>query len=281
MNFIQIISLISCVVLPVVFFAINKANPDLNAKRIILYTLLFAILIGGMGGSFGFFSLVSESVWLFLLLQILYILLGVFYYRLLKMNFFGYFTYPNISGGLLTFITAALGFIGFILLFDYLCPVDLATHYSMSILMFLIPFFFINTFELLVRIPPEIHKVWYYPLGDEEPDFDDIDLNKIYLVELEFTKSIKDTEVKNYKVKAPLDLKFGDWYRSFLDNYNYKFDQDPIQFLDDQQNPFGWSFTNKPKNLWQSPNFIDPDLTIKQNKITENTVIVAKRVEAE
>ncbi len=280
MNLIQIISLISCFVLPVVFFTINKANPELNPKRIILYTLLFAILIG-VGGGVGYFTAVTESVWLFVLLQILYTLMGVFYYRLLKLNFFGYFTYPNFSGGLLTFITAALGLIVFVFCFDYLCFDDLATHYGMSILMFLIPFLFLKTFEMLLRIPPEIHKVWFYPLGEEEPDFDEIDLNKIYLVELEFTKSINDTEIKNYKVKAPLDLKFGDWYRSFLDNYNYKFDQDPIQFMDDQQNPFGWSFTNKPKNWWQSPNFIDPDLTIKQNKITENTVIVAKRVEAE
>jgi len=115
----------------------------------------------------------------------------------------------------------------------------------------------------------------------DEPDFDKIDLKTIYLLELEFSKSPSESSQKNYKAKAPVDMIFGEWYRSFINNYNYKFEEEPIQFLDQNKEPHGWMFFTKPQSFLQTKRFIDPDLSIKANKITEKTIIVAKRVEVQ
>jgi hypothetical protein len=117
-------------------------------------------------------------------------------------------------------------------------------------------------------------------VNEEEPDFDNIDLNKIFFIELEFSKSPQANDVGNYKAKAPVDMMFSEWFRSFINNYNYKFSEDPIQYLNGENQPHGWMFFTK-QSFWKPKRFVDPDLTIKNNKLNEKTVIVARRVEVE
>lgn len=275
-----IIAAITGIISLVIFFVMNGAKKDVKNKKVILFNLLFSIIIA-LFGFLGKMLDCNESVWWFVFLQFIFLLLGSLFYYLLQKDFFGEFKNPDLSKLLLLIANTAFGFIGFCLLFEYLQKGGLALYYGMSTFTFLIPFGFMFAFELLASIPPEIHKIWYYPLNVEEPDFDKINLNNIYILELEFSKSPSDDTQKNYKAKAPIDMLFGEWYRSFINNYNYKFEEDPIQFLDSNREPHGWMFFTKPQSFLQTKKFIDPDISIKNNKLTEKTIIVAKRVAVE
>ncbi|HRH49209.1 MAG TPA: TssN family type VI secretion system protein [Panacibacter sp.] len=261
----------------ILFFVKNRRNVDSKKRKVVLFLLISGIIITLLG-LFGLIPSITDTVLWFILLQTIFLGLGILYYYMLRRNFFGDFEAPHISNTALTLANAALGFIGFTFLFDYFTQQDVAHLYASGILLFTVPYLFMSAFHLLAAIPPEIHKVWYYPLGSEEPDFDKVDLNNIFLMELEFSKSPEDNVVKNYKAKAPIDLLFGEWYRSFIDNYNYKFDEAQIQYMNKQNMPHGWMFFTKP-TFWKAKMYIDPDASIKQNKLTEKMIIVAKRVE--
>lgn len=256
----------------------NPGKKDVSPLKILIYTLLFAISIG-LFGCTGIIRGVTETEWWFVLLQMVFLVYGSFHYHWVKKGMYGEFEKPVLSQIMLALVTSAAGCLCFALIFNYCSEDPLTPYFALSVFTFLIPYGFMITFELLASVPPEIYKVWYYPLDMDEPDFDKIDLNNIYLLELEFAKSPSDSNMKNYKARAPIDMIFGEWYRSFINNYNYKFEEDPIQFLDSSKQPHGWMFYTKPQSFWQTKRFIDPDLTIKNNKLTERTVIVAKRVE--
>lgn len=278
-----IIAAVVGIVAWVVFFLIEGAKSEVKNKKVLLFNLLFAVIIS-VSGSIGLIKTVDNtdsSAWWFVLLQFVFLILGSVFYYLLQKDFFGNLKSPVISQVLLLLANVALGYVGFSLLFRYLRGNDLGLYYGISTFVFLIPSLFMFTFHLLASIPPEIHKIWYYPLDAEEPDLDKMDLNNIYLLELELSKSSGDNSIKNYKARAPVDMLFGEWFRSFINNYNYKFEEDPIRFLDEKGQPHGWMFFTKPQSFLQTKIYIDPDLSIKNNKLTEKTVILAKRVEVE
>jgi hypothetical protein len=60
--------------------------------------------------------------------------------------------------------------------------------------------------------------------------------------------------------------------------YNEKNREKPVQYLNDNQQSYQWLFHVKPQRWWQSRRYIDPSLTIRENKINENFVIVSERV---
>ena len=73
-------------------------------------------------------------------------------------------------------------------------------------------------------------------------------------------------------------MNFSDWFVSFIANYNMKFEDSPIQYSNYEGEPHGWIFYTK-GNFFTGKKYIDPDITIKDNKLKENIAVVAKRVE--
>ncbi len=258
------------------FYVMNGSTGQLRGMKAILFLLLFTILISVVG-FFGLMSGVADSMVYFFVFQFLFLGLGYLLCFLLQKNFFGELRNEEWSKGLFVTATTALGMIGFTLLFAHFQSVYIAPSYSLSIITFVIPQFFVLSFDAYASIPQEIYKVWYFPDEEKEIDFDKIDTTKIYMLEMEFSKSLNDNRLVNSKAKAPLGMQFGDWFMSFIQNYNHKFDMEPIQYLDNSNMPHGWIFYEKP-SFFSSPKYIDPDLTITDNKISEKKVIVAKRV---
>ena len=81
------------------------------------------------------------------------------------------------------------------------------------------------------------------------------------------------------KFKAPLNsINFGDLLYMYLYEYNDRNRESPIEYMDSAQNRYEWLFYVKPKHWWNSKKMIDPSLTVRENKIKENVVIVPYRV---
>ena len=260
----------------ITFFILSNKEGQLRTMKAGLFFLLFTIVITAVG-FLGLVPGVADSIFYFFLMQGIFLLLGYLLCFLLKKNFFGELGYEKLCKILFIVATAALGMIGFTLLFNHFQPVDIAPYYSLSIVTFVLPQFVVISFDAYTNIPQEIYKVWYFPDEEKEIDFDKIDTTKIYMLEMEFSKSINDTRLVNSKAKAPLGMIFGDWFMSFIQNYNHKFDMEPIQYLDSSNMPHGWIFYVKP-SFFGTPKYIDPDMTITENKISEKKVIIAKRV---
>lgn len=262
----------------VVYYFINKGNLALSNRRVIYTFLAFSIGIT-ITGFIGLIHGVDSNFWWFIFLQTFFLGLGILITYLFKKEFFGEFKYKTASEIILLIINSVIGVIGFTKLFDYCSNNDLGLSFAASILMFVVPYFFTITFETLASVPQEIFKVWYLNEDGNEPDFDKINVNRIYLLELELYKNVNKSELTNLKLKAPLEMKFGDWFQSIILNYNQRFDDDPIQYAYLDNSSMGWIFHTKP-SFFKSKNYIDPDLSIEQNRLHEKLTIIAKRVHA-
>jgi len=263
----------------VVFFVFNGTRANLQPKKILLSSLLFVVLIG-VCGLLGLAGDVDVNTWWLVGLQAIFILYGILFEVLLHWEFFGKLNRPALSAAFLLVANLMLGAVAFTLVFAHFSPGGLSVYYSLAILCMAIPHLFMATFRIFASIPPPIYKLWYYQPDSDEPNFDDIDLNNIYLLELEFSKQHDDPALKNYKARAPIDMVFGEWFGSFMKNYNYKFEEEPIEYMDKAtKRAYGWIFFTKPKSAWATRKYIDPSLTIKNNRLSEKTIIGARRVE--
>jgi uncharacterized membrane protein len=276
-----IIAFVVLSILGLIGFYINSRKQKavgqlINNRKVIFAYLLFGIVIS-TGGFVGMSPTASRSMMYFFLLQAAYAGLGFLASWLYKKYAPAEVSEGRYAGVFFVLANTFLGMMGFALVYNYYSPGGLAPWYALCVLPFVLPQFLSTAFSAYRAIPQEIHKVWYFPLHADEVDYDNIDTSTIYMLELEYSKSINDPRITNTKLRAPLAMKFGDWFRSFIENYNYKYENDPIQYMGDDQTPLGWMFYTKASALGTAK-FIDPDLTIAENKITEKNIILAKRV---
>ena len=254
----------------------KAAGQVLNNRKFIFFYLLFGIVIS-CGGFIGKSPDASRSMMYFFGLQVVFAALGFLASWLYKKNAPEDMISGRYAGVFFVMANAFLGMIGFALVYHFCNPNGLAPWYAMCVLPFVLPEFLSTAFKTYLEIPQEIHKVWYFPLHADPVDYDNIDTTTIFMLELEYSKSINDPRITNTKLRAPVAMKFGDWFRSFIENYNYRYESDPIQFTNFDQTPLGWMFYTKAGALGKSK-FIDPELTIAENNITEKDIILAKRV---
>ncbi len=276
-----IIAFVLLTIIGLIGFYINLSRKKavgtlLSNRKFIFFYLLFGVVIS-CGGFIGMAQEASRSMTFFVLLQVGYAALGFLASWLYKKNAPDDIPQGRFAGVFFVLANTFLGMIGFALVYHYTNPNGLAPWFAFCVLPFVLPEFLSTAFKQYLAIPQEIHKVWYFPLNADPVDYDNVDTSTIYMLELEYSKSINDPRITNTKLRAPVSMKFGDWFRSFIENYNYKYESDPIQFVNYDQTPLGWMFYTKSKGLAKAK-FIDPELTIADNKITEKDIILAKRV---
>ncbi|MBS1614710.1 MAG: hypothetical protein JST06_01175 [Bacteroidetes bacterium] len=276
-----IIAFVVFTIIGLIGFYINLSRKKavgtlLSNRKFIFFYLIFGILIS-CGGFIGMSPLASRSMSYFLLLQAGYAALGFLASWLYRKNAAADLPQGRFAGVFFVLANTFLGMIGFALVYHFSNPNGLAPWFALCVIPFVLPEFFRIAFTIYCEIPQEIHKVWYFPINADPVDYDQVDTSTIYMLELEYSKSISDSNISNTKLRAPISMKFGDWFRSFIENYNYKYENDPIQFANTDQTPLGWMFYTKAKALGKS-RFIDPEQTIAENKISEKDIILAKRV---
>ncbi len=148
-----------------------------------------------------------------------------------------------------------------------------------SLLFFLFPLLAISSFDFAINIPAPVYKKWRYPENMIMPDMDMIDFSNSHIVTFELRKNINDPGNTFMKFKAPQDrITFGDLFYLYMFEYNEKNRESPIQFMDHLNKPYEWLFYIKPQKWWQSRIYIDHSLTVRENKIKENFIIVSERI---
>lgn len=148
-----------------------------------------------------------------------------------------------------------------------------------SIIAFFIPVLVLNTFEAAYRIPEPVFSTWEYPLNDPIDLPDEKANEKLLVIAFEIAKKSSDNIKTNFRAKGPETMKLGDLYYHFINDYNEFHSETPIGFAQSDYIPNVWWFRLKPR-WFQSNRILDPELTIRENKIIENSIIVCERMES-
>lgn len=146
-----------------------------------------------------------------------------------------------------------------------------------TLLFFLIPTFCYTLFQTAISIPAKLHKRWFYPVNTKYPSPQISEMRNVIILNLVFHKKENDTQIINFKVKAPRAFDFGKLFYYFINDYNEKNPNSQIRYLDDRNQPFGWYFYTKPK-WFSSSDYIDPELAIDTNNIKDGETIICQRI---
>jgi hypothetical protein len=256
--------------------AVNDSKMPVETKRKIFYTV-FAFVILSLCGAVGRWVDLSASgfYWGF---SLFFLALGVLHLFLIKwLKLFGddkAFA-PRVLFSIMLILLSMIGYFFVFYLLSHKSGYVL--YFTLSLWYLMVPTAVVRLFDLGLAIPPRVYKEWYYPTKPIVADMDRIDLSNFAIITYVFSKKHNDKEMSNFQSKAPYDLKLGDLFYFFILDCNYKYPQANIEFADADKNAFGWLFYVKDK--WYQPKrFLNPDITIRENKILVNQIIQTLRV---
>jgi hypothetical protein len=246
-------------------------------KATIIYMIITAFCIGltGLTGALGILVDLTEF---FIVTQVLILILGTLHvyllYKLVPWSSKNKFSWEF----LFSVAVASLGSIFFLLVYNFILELHALQLVMLAALAwFFVPFFFVQAFNRYLVIPVRIFKKWYYPVGKEISDPLDSELVSLLVVSFVFHKKMNAKDITTFRAKAPAHMVFGRLFYYFVNDYNDRHREDPIEFLDPENRPYGWVFHHKP-NLLGIKRYIDPDHIITDNHIKENSVIICHRI---
>jgi hypothetical protein len=234
-----------------------------------------------------FFSLIALAAWppiagqpftMLIIFQAWFLLLGTLHFYTMRQ----YLAWTGdrksfLSELLFTIMLGLFGGIGFLIIYHLLSRTGLEYVMAGSILFFLLPFLFFQTFRSAVAIPPRIVKEWFYPVNEYIDEPEDSKMRNLRVISFEFQKRTHDPHFTNFRAKAPADMDFGDLFYYFINDYNERHSNSRIEVADHQGDPHGWIFYKKGRWFTVVTNYIDAEKTIHNNKIRENDVIICTR----
>jgi len=248
-----------------------------NKKKTVIYHLVIASLCIGLTGLTGFLGLMDDLFLFFIVIQVLLLLIGsvhaYFLYRLLSWVSKNKFTWEFFY----SFVIACFGALLLLLVFTFLLHIPAFQYVMLSALIwFFVPFFFVQAYYRYLVIPSRIYKTWQYPYGKEISDPLDSELVSLFVISFVFHKKMNDPEITTFRAKAPAKMVFGRLFYYFINDYNDRHRESPIEFLNQENQPCGWIFYHKP--YWIRRRYIDPDQFISANHLRENSVIYCQRI---
>jgi hypothetical protein len=178
------------------------------------------------------------------------------------------------KGLLLTVLIMCAGALAVAIVYYF---IHLDYRFLTYIFAFIVPFLCWQVYQGFFQIPAAVYKAWYYPLDQEMPDLDMIDLSQIEVVQFVFSKKLQDATQTSFTSKAPLNMTLGQLFFIFINDYNDKNVQHHIEYLKSAQDPFGWLFYRKTK-WFNKKHFFDAELSFRDNSIQPNELIYAERV---
>ena len=242
------------------------------------FYLLVSLLLFALITIIAYPAFVERPFVAFILLQVSFLLLGTIhaYYVQHKIKWVteGETFVPEL---LFTLLVAVLGGIAFIFMYRFVNKNGLELIMACSIMFFIIPFFFYNTFLKAIALPPKILKEWFYPLQQEIDDPEESKLKHLLVISFEFKKQSGDPNITNFRAKAPIDMDFGELFYYFINDYNDRHPDSKVQFVNNEGEANGWIFYKKPKWHTVMTNYIDADKTVFNNRIRENDIIICSR----
>jgi hypothetical protein len=149
--------------------------------------------------------------------------------------------------------------------------------FVMAMIPFLLPYFFWQSYQAWLAIPPRQYKLWYYNPLAPGPDLSRMDLNNFMVVHFWMTRRYGEDLYHDFSSKAPYQMRLSDLFAIFLTDYNKLKPDQSLQYLDGQGQSFGWLFYAK-QPWWRARHYYNPDYTFQDNFLRQGSIIVAQRV---
>ena len=270
-----IVSLSSFAALFVTFFIyLSRAvKPFLYNKGTLFLFLAIAMLAFGVVALLTFSSLNEETMLLFTIMQFTFLVFGVLH----VIAMYGSFEWTSIKSFfpefVFTLLTASAGAASFILVLNFVTKYPFSFQMYWALLSFIIPFLVVKTYHFAIAIPAAKVKKWFYPLFDKPEDPRPGELANPVVMAFELPKTLNDERMTSFRAKAPRNMPMGELFYHFINDYNEKNKNTPIEFTDLRGNPQGWVFYFKPGWLGFMK-YINPQLTVAENNIRENSIII-------
>ncbi len=147
----------------------------------------------------------------------------------------------------------------------------------MSTLAFFVPMLVYYTFEAAYSIPSPVYSTWYYPVNSTIDLPPENPKEKLLVIGFELAKKGTDLKRTFFRAKAPEGFELGELYYFFINDYNELHPETPIEYVDEEHEPNEWLFKMK-KKWYESKVILDPLISMRNNEIKENTVIICERV---
>lgn len=146
----------------------------------------------------------------------------------------------------------------------------------LSVLAFFIPMLFYLAYFSVMQIPLPVYRTWVYPSQTLDPPEDNYN-DRLLVIGFLLTKRLNDKKNTFFRAKAPEGISLGELFYHFMNDYNELQSETPIHFIDNSGQPLEWWFRKKRK-WFQSDKILDPTISVRENNINENTVIVCEHL---
>lgn len=146
----------------------------------------------------------------------------------------------------------------------------------MSTLLFFVPVLVFHSFQAAYAIPEAIFPTWQYPL-DKPVELPHIQRNdRTLVIGFEVAKKATDSRKTFFRVKAPETWTLGELFYHFINEHNDPPNEATIEYTYQEYEPYEWWFYKKEK-WYRLQKILNPEFTIRENGIKEDTVIICER----
>jgi hypothetical protein len=163
------------------------------------------------------------------------------------------------------------------LYFTFLVESYVEMVWHLSSLWFLVPVLLNQTINKLLEVPSKQFKKWKYPVGITITDPTDLEMENPVLVSFIFKKNQHSPEETTFRAKAPQQMKLGRLFYFFINDYNSKYPESPVSFIDENNQPHEWIFFKVKSKLLKLKAALDPDDSIYISGIKENDTLICSR----
>lgn len=279
--YIYLFSILAFALIALIAYFVMSGQNKILGNKVAIFTFVIVGIVLSLFGFIGYSYEASRSFLYFILLQVVSLGIGFgvsYFWQKQQVQTNSLIGSKSVGISILFFVcNLLLGIVGFTFLFNLFNSTGSAPYFSLCLIPFVIPHFVKLAYNAYLQIPNDIYKIWYYPTNYVDTNPDNINTKDALMLELEIAKTSNDAYT-NTKLKAPVEMKFGDWFMAYIDYNNHKFEDDKINYRNEEGDMQGWMFFERP-SFFSAAKYVDPDLTIKENRLKENKVIIAKRVD--
>lgn len=147
----------------------------------------------------------------------------------------------------------------------------------MSSLLFLVPLLVYHSFQAAYDIPAASFPTWQYPLYKlvESPDIDES--GRVLIIGFEVAQRAQDSKKVYFRVRAPETWQLSTLFYHFINEYNDPDNKTTIEYIGKDDEPYRWWFYKK-GNWYQMQQILNPEFSIRESGIRENTIIICERL---
>jgi hypothetical protein len=254
-----------------------KASFTPYKRQTIVYGIV-AVLLFALVALLAYPSLINSPMTSFIVFQACFLALGIAHILFTRINLAWVTENKALPLNIIfTLLVGILGTIVFLMVHQWINKDGMPLTMAASIIFFLVPFLFFQTYRKAAAIPPKIVKEWYYPVGQEIDEPEDNKLKDPLVISFEFQKQISDKSSTNFRAKAPVNMEFGELFYYFINDYNERHPNSKVQVTDVKGKAYGWVFYKK--SDWKTffTKYIDSEKTVRANHIRENEIIICAR----